>query len=56
MRNRCCGDIRVRQPEERDVVEDIVSCKAPGLSVKGLGNELVAAQVVVKYPGCQEDR
>src|SRR5215469_13932638 len=37
----------VSQPKERDVIEDIVWRKAPGLSGKGLGDQLQAAPVMV---------
>ena len=46
---------RVRQPVERDVVEDIVSRQALGLPVKDACDELVAARVVVEHPGGQAD-
>src|SRR5262245_11658881 len=49
-------DRRVRQPVERDVVEDVVSRKALSLSVKHACDERVAARVVVEYPGGQTDR
>ena len=42
---------RVREPEEGDVVEDIVSCQASGLPVKGARDEFVAARVVVQQIG-----
>jgi hypothetical protein len=39
---------RICQPVERDVVKDIVPCKASVLSVKGACDELITARVVVK--------
>jgi hypothetical protein len=39
---------RVRQPGDRDVVEDVVARKALGLSVKDARDELIAAQVVIE--------
>lgn len=44
---------RVRQPAQRDVVENIVSCKAFEVSVKDACDELVTARVVIKRPGRQ---
>src|SRR4249919_680918 len=49
------GHRRVRQPVERDVVEDVVSRQAFGSTIKDACNELVAAYVMVKYPGGQAD-
>ena len=49
------GDRRVRQPVERDVVEDVVAREALGLSVEDAGDELVAAHVVVEHPGREAD-
>src|SRR4051794_21719271 len=42
---------RVRQPVVRDVVEDVVSCKALGVSVEDTCDQLVADHVVVDHPG-----
>jgi hypothetical protein len=42
---------RGRQPIEGDVVEDVVSRQALGLTIKDAFNEFVAAYVMVKYPG-----
>ena len=39
---------RVRQPSDRDVVEDVVARKALGLSVKDARDELIAARVVIE--------
>jgi hypothetical protein len=50
------GDPCVRRPVERDVVKDVVSCKAFGLTVKDACNERVTACVVVEYPSGQTDR
>ena len=49
------GDRRVRQPVERDVVEDVVAREALGLPVEDAGDQLVAARVVVEDPGGQAD-
>jgi hypothetical protein len=47
---------RVRQPIERDVVEDVVSRQALRLTVEDTRDELIAAYVMVNYPGGQADR
>src|SRR5258706_15233012 len=39
---------RVRQPGDRDVVEDVIARKALGLSVKDARDELIAARVVIE--------
>ena len=39
---------RIRQPGERDVVEDVVSCEAFAASGKDTRDHLVAARVVIK--------
>jgi hypothetical protein len=44
-------DRRVRQPVECDVVEDIVSREAFGLSVEDACDKRVTAVVVVEHPG-----
>src|SRR3954470_22573271 len=49
-------DPRVRQPIERDVVEDVVSGKALGLTVEDACDERHAGRVVVDHPGGQADR
>src|SRR5258705_12143242 len=49
-------DPRIRQPIERDVVEDVVSRKALGLTVKDACDERLTASVVVEYPGGEADR
>jgi hypothetical protein len=49
-------DRRVRQPVERDVVEDVVSRKPLTLTVKDARDESVTARVVVEHPGCHADR
>src|SRR5262245_15467581 len=49
------GNPRIRQPGQRDVVEDVVSCEAGGLSIKCARDELQAPRVVVKQIGCQAD-
>jgi hypothetical protein len=38
---------RVRQPGDRDVVEDVVAREALGFSLKDAGDQLVAARVVI---------
>ncbi len=47
---------RVRQPGERDVVEDVVAREALRLSVKDARDELIAARVVIKEIRRQADR
>jgi hypothetical protein len=42
-------DRRVRQPEQRDIVEDIVRREAFGLPVERTRDELQTAYVLVKY-------
>ncbi len=49
-------DCRVRQPVERDVVEDVVSRQALGLTVKDACEERLTARVMVEHPGRQPDR
>ena len=46
---------RVRQPGDRDVVEDVVAREALRLSVKDARDELVAARVVIKEISRQAD-
>src|SRR5213594_3902544 len=48
-------DRRVRQPEERGVVEHIVSRKACWLPVKSTCDEPQTKRVVVEQPGCHTD-
>src|SRR2546421_11666029 len=50
-RKRC-----VRQPGDRDVVEDVVAREALRLSVKDARDELIAARVVIKEISRQADR
>ena len=50
------GDPRVRQPLERNVVEDIVSGEALGLAVKDTRHERLTRRVVIEHPGGQADR
>src|SRR5215471_5444944 len=50
------GDRRVREPVERDVVQDVVPGQALGLSGEDPGDELLAAQVVVEHPRGKSDR
>ncbi len=47
---------RIRQPSERDVVEDVVSCEAFAASGKDTRDHLVAARVVIKEISRQADR
>src|SRR5882672_10935687 len=49
------GDARVRQPGERDVVEEVVATDATGLSSEGAGDQLVAACIVVQQVAGQAD-
>src|ERR1700693_5314256 len=49
------GDGRVREPVERDVVEDVVSRQSLGHSVEDADDERHAARVVVEHPGGQND-
>src|SRR5262245_3621582 len=46
---------RVRQPGDRDVVEDVVAREALGLSLKDARDQLVAARVVIKEISRQAD-
>src|SRR5688572_988458 len=46
-------DARVRQPEVRAVVEDIVARQALWYAVEGPRNQLEAARVMVEQPGGQ---
>src|SRR5580692_9561268 len=46
---------RIRQPGERDVVEDVVSCEAFVFSGKNTRDHLVAAGVVVKEVSREAD-
>src|SRR5882757_9930085 len=50
------GKRRVRQPGDRDVVEDVVAREALRLSVKDARDELIAARVVIKEISRQADR
>src|ERR1700719_2649089 len=47
---------RIRQPGERDVVEDVVSCEAFVFSGKDTRDHLVAARVVIKEISRKADR
>ena len=47
---------RVRQPVERDVVENVVPRKALGLTVEDTCDQLIAPNVVVEDPGREADR
>src|ERR1700693_239910 len=49
------GKRRVRQPGDRDVVEDVVAREALGLSVKDARDELIAARVVIQEIARQAD-
>src|SRR5215472_17662281 len=46
----------VRQPRDRDVVQDVIACEALGLSLKDARDQLVAARVVIKEIGGQANR
>src|SRR6266404_1533812 len=46
---------RVRQPGDRDVVEDVVAREAFGFSLKDAGDQRVAAHVVIKEISRQTD-
>src|SRR5256714_3170007 len=46
---------RVRQPGDRDVVEDVVAREALRLSAKDARDELIAARVVIKEISRQAD-
>jgi hypothetical protein len=46
---------RVRQPGDRDVVEDVVARKALGLSVEDARDEVIAARVVIEEISRQAD-
>src|ERR1043165_9915539 len=48
-------DPRVRQPIQGDVVKDIVSGKALGLSIEDTCDQSQTSRVVVEYPGGQTD-
>src|SRR5215203_278746 len=48
-------DPRVRQPVVGDVVEDVVSCKALGLSVEDARDQRQTSRVVVEHPGGKAD-
>src|SRR6266403_6251277 len=50
------GKRRVRQPGDRDVVEDVVAREAFGFSLKDAGDQRVAARVVIKEISRQTDR
>src|SRR5437867_13273835 len=47
---------RVRQPSDRDVVEDAVARDALRLSVKDARDELIAARIVIEEISRQADR
>ena len=47
---------RVRQPVERDVVQDVVARQALGLAVEHARDQRLTAGVVVDHPGGQADR
>src|SRR3954452_25134030 len=50
------GDSGLGQPEERDVVEDIVGAQAFLLPVEGPGDHVQARRVVIEHERRQEDR
>src|SRR5215213_4436775 len=45
----------VREPVERDVVEDVISREALGRTIKDTRDERLTRRVVVEHPGCQAD-
>ena len=49
------GNRRIRQPGDRDVVEDVVAREALRLPLKDARDQLVAACVVIEEIGCQAD-
>src|ERR1700691_2104076 len=50
------GKRGVRQPSDRDVVEDVVARKAFGLALKNARDQLVAARVMIKEVCREADR
>ena len=50
------GDCRIRQPIERDVVEDVVSRQALGLTIENARDERLTARIMIEHPGSQADR
>jgi hypothetical protein len=46
-------DRRVRQPVQRNVVQDVIPCEAARLSGEDAYDERLTSGVVVKYPGCE---
>src|SRR5262249_31672039 len=49
------GKSRVRQPGDRDVVEDVVAREAFGYALEDARHQLVAARVVIEEIGGQAD-
>lgn len=49
------GDRRIRQPVERNVVDDIVACEAGAFFIENACDEVVAARVVVEQESRQSD-
>ena len=49
-------DRGIRQPIERDVVENVVAAQPFRLAVENAGDHLVAANVVIKYPARKTNR
>src|SRR5262245_48279428 len=49
-------DRRIRQPIERDIVEDVVACQAFGFSVEDSCDQRQAASVMIEHPGGEADR
>ena len=45
------GDRGVRQPVQRDVVEDVVTRQTLGNAVEHAHDQIVAARVVIEHPG-----
>src|ERR1700730_5168675 len=50
------GDRRISKPAKSDVVEDVVSRQALGLTIEDACDQRVTARVVVEHPGGQADR
>src|SRR6202044_4005967 len=49
-------DRGIRQPIERDVIENVVAAQPLKLAVENAGNHLVAANVVIEYPARKTNR
>src|SRR5437762_9095671 len=49
-------DRGIRQPIERDIVENVVTAQPFRLAVENAGDQLVAANVVIEYPARKTNR